>query len=205
MRRTAPLLVALAMVVVAHLWIPRPVAACSCVAPIDSLQMAAQDPSATIFTATTGPTFGDQMQVLVTRWFRGQPIAGIAAVEILLGDSAACGMSPLPAGRGYLFMTYPSETSPHALSSCSLQADLETPDGQAILARAIGLYGAGVAPPTDAPPTDPPAPTAPSTAPGAGAGLGGLNVSVPIVIAVVSLMGIILGLYLVLGRRRGST
>jgi hypothetical protein len=160
MRRTTTLLVALSLLVIAHLWIPRPAAACSCVAPIDSLEMVAQDPGASIFTATTGPTIADQMQVLVTRWFAGQPISGIAAVEILLGDSAMCGMSPLPAGREYLFQTYPSESARYSLSGCSPQGDLATPDGQALLARAIELYG-----PPAVEPTESPAPVAPTVAP----------------------------------------
>jgi hypothetical protein len=165
MRRTTTLLVALALVVTAHLWIPRPVVACSCVAPIDSLEMVAQDPGASIFTATTGPTIGDQMQVLVTRWIAGQPISGIAAVEILLGDSAMCGMSPLPAGREYLFQTYPSETARYALSGCSPQGDLATSDGQALLARAIELYGAGAGAPTEGPTPAAPTPGQPTIAP----------------------------------------
>ncbi len=152
MHRSGRLLLALALVAVANLWIPLPAAACSCVPPLDSLEMAAGDPKATIFTATAGPMVGDQMQVVVTRWFRGQPIGGVAAVQIHLGDGGSCGMSPLAVGHGYLFMTYPSETSPHALSSCSPQGDLATPDGQALLARAVQLYGAGVAPPDESAP-----------------------------------------------------
>jgi hypothetical protein len=165
MRRTTTLLVALSLLVIAHLWIPRPAAACSCVAPIDSLEMVAQDPGASIFTATTGPTIGDQMQVLVTRWFAGEPISGIAAVEILLGDSAMCGMSPLPAGREYLFQTYPSESARYSLSGCSPQGDLATPDGQALLARAIELYGAGAGAPTEGPTPAAPTPGQPTIAP----------------------------------------
>lgn len=204
MRRTASLLVALALVVVAQLFVPRPVAACSCVAPIDGIEMAAQDPDATVFTATTGPTVGDTMQVLVTRWFRGQPIAGVDAVEILLGDSSMCGMSPLPAGREYLFQTYPSETSRHALSGCSPQGDLATPDGQALLARAVELYGGGGAPPSEPPP---PAATtaAPTTDPSPTALVDTIvGAAIPISLAVALGLGIIAGVTLILRRRPGS-
>lgn len=200
MRRTTTLLVALALVVVAHLWVPRPAAACSCVAPIDALELVAQDPGASIFTATTGPTIGDEMQVLVTRWFAGQPISGLAAVEIHLGDGASCGMNPLPAGHGYLFMTYPSETARLALSLCSPHGDLATPDGQALLARAIELYGPGVAPPTDAP-----APAEPSVHP-TPAGLVEtiMGAAVPVAVLVAFALGLIAGLALILRRRRGD-
>lgn len=204
MRRTTTLLVALSLIVIAHLWIPRPTAACSCVAPIDSLEMVAQDPGASIFTATTGPTVGDQMQVLVTRWFAGQRISGIAAVELFLGDGSMCGMAPLPAGHHYLFMTYPSESARHALSLCSVQGDLATPDGQALLARAIELYGTGIAAPTEAP-TEAPAPAEPYADP-TPAGLVGsiVGVAVPIALVVAFILGLIAGLALILRRRGGS-
>lgn len=201
MHRSGRLLLALALVAVAHLWIPRPAVACSCVPPLDSLEMAAGDVTATIFAATTGPTVGDQMQVVVTRWFRGQSIGGVAAVQINLGDGASCGMSPLPAGHGYLFMTYPSETSPHALSLCSPQGDLATPDGQALLARAVQLYGAGAAPPGDSTPA--------TVAPSAGYGdptVIGLITSVvaglaPLALVIAFALGLLGGVALILRRR----
>jgi hypothetical protein len=202
MRRTLPLLLALALLAVGHLASPQPAAACSCVPPIDSIEMADRDPEATIFTATTGPTVGDDMQVLVTRWFRGQPISGVAAVEILLGDSAMCGMNPLPAGREYLFQTYPSETSRHALSGCSPQGDLSTPDGQALLARTIELYGGGAAPPTEAPP--PAATTAATSAAPSPAGFVDtvMGAAVPVAVIVAFALGLIAGVALIV-RRRG--
>ncbi len=201
MPRTGRLLLALALVAVTHLWIPRPAVACSCVPPLDSLEMAAGDPTATVFAATAGPTVGDQMQVVVTRWFRGQPIGGVAAVQIHLGDGASCGMSPLPVGHGYLFMTYPSETSPHALSSCSPQGDLATPDGRALLARAVQLYGDGAAPPGDSAP----ATVAPSDGYGdptviglIGSLAGGV---VPIALVSAFALGLLGGVALILRRR----
>lgn len=201
MHRTARLLLALALVVVGHLSIPRPVVACSCVAPIDALDMAGQDQESTVFTATTGITVGDQMQVLVTRWFRGQPISGLATVQLHLGDGASCGMSPLPAGRAYLFMTYPSETSKHALSSCSPQGDLGTPDGQALLARAVELYGTGVAPPTATAPesTAPPDAYGDPTVIGAIASVAGSIAPLALVIAFA--VGLLGGVALILRRR----
>jgi hypothetical protein len=168
------------------------------------------------------------MQVLVTRWFVGQPISGIAAVEILLGDSAMCGMNPLPAGREYLFQTYPSETARHSLSGCSAQGDLSTPDGQALLARTVELYGAGAGAatatdaPTEAPapaptdaPTGAPAPEAPTDAPPAPeesyadptpAGLAGsiVGTAVPVALIVAFALGLIAGLALILRRRGGD-
>lgn len=205
MHRSGRLLLALALVVVGHLWIPRPVVACSCVAPIDALEMAGQDQSATVFTATTGVTVGDQMQVLVTRWFRGQPLSGLATVQILLGDGASCGMSPLPAGRGYLFMTYPSETSKHALSLCSPQGDLATGDGQALLARAVDLYGAGVAAPTDAPIATAPASSQPADASGdptAIDAIASVAASVaPLALVIAFAVGLLGGVALILRRR----
>ncbi len=193
MRRTAPLLVALAMVVVAHLWIPRPVAACSCVAPTEVLESAGRDPGSSVFTATAGVRIGDSIPVSITRWLKGTPPVGLAVIE---GSDPGdmCGSTSPPAGSEYLFVTYTSETSRLAISGCSVQADLTTLDGAAMLARAMDLFGAGAAPPTEAP--------APA---GLAPGPDSIAVLAPAAIAIVAAMGIILGLYLVLGRRRGST
>lgn len=150
MRRTGPLLLALAMIVVAHLWVPQPVSACSCVAPMDVIESAGRDPGSAVFTATAGVRVGDSIPVAVTRWFKGLPPIGPAILE---GSDPLdmCGSTSPPAGGEYLFVTYTSETSRLAISGCSVQADILAPEGAAMLARAMQIYGSGAAPPTDAP------------------------------------------------------
>lgn len=149
MRRTGPLLLTLAMIAVAHLWVPQPVAACSCVAPMDSIESSGGDPGAAVFTATAGVRVGDSIPVAVTRWIKGVPSIGPMILE---GSDPLdmCGSTSPPAGGEYLFVTYTSETSRLAISGCSVQADIVTPEGAAMLARAMEIYGPGAAPPTNA-------------------------------------------------------
>ena len=150
MRRTGPLLLTLVMIVVAHLWVPQPVAACWCVAPMDVIESAGRDPGSAVFTATAGVRVGDSIPVAVTRWFKGLPPIGPMILE---GSDPLdmCGSTSPPAGGEYLFVTYTSETSRLAISGCSVQADILAPEGAAMLARAMQIYGSGAAPPTDAP------------------------------------------------------
>lgn len=193
MRRLGSLLLALALLVTAHLWVPLPVAACSCVAPMDVLEGAGRDPGASVFTAQAGPRVGNSIPFGITRWFKGIPPIGPAVLEGSPPDDM-CGNTTPPAGGEYLFVTYTSETSNLAISGCSVQADLATPDGRAMLARARAIYGGGAAPPTTAA-----APTAASTAmpttdPAA--------LVVPIAVGSALLLGIVLGLATIIRRRQ---
>jgi len=191
MRRTGPLLLTLAMIVVAHLWVPQPVAACSCVAPMDVIESAGRDPGSAVFTATAGVRVGDSIPVAVTRWFKGLPPIGPAILE---GSDPLdmCGSTSPPAGGEYLFVTYTSETSRLAISGCSVQADITGPEGAATLARAIQIYGSGAAPPTDAPtPTSQPS-------------LVGGSIAATILALAVALifgLGVVVGLVALLRRR----
>lgn len=195
-------LLVVAIAATAHLTSPAPAAACDCVAPMEVLEGSARDPGSSVFTATTGPTIGDQMSVLITTWYRGVLPAGPAVVEVALGDSAGCGIDPLPPGRAMLFVTYTSETSRHAISGCSVMAPLDSPEGAAMSARARELYGGGSAPQSsEAPPV---APTAePAAADPATAGLVETIVSaaIPLTLVVAFALGLVAGLALILRRR----
>lgn len=198
MRRTAPLLVALALVAVAHLFVPRPVAACSCMDPATTFDQGPLDAGASVFTATIGPQVAAGIPFQVTRWFAGIPPAGAAFLSPAPGDGASCGTSGPPVGGEYLFVAYASDIGRYAISLCSLQVDVDTADGQALLARAVGIYGPGVAPPTDAPPV------APTTDPLPVGDVGSiLDAVVPIALVITFTLGLVAGLALILRRRRG--
>jgi hypothetical protein len=202
MRRTASLLFALAIGLTAHLASPPPAAACDCVAPMEVLEGSARDPGSSVFAATTGPTIGDEMSVLITTWYRGVLPAGPAVVEVALGDSAACGIDPLPPGRAMLFVTYTSETSRHAISGCSVMAPLDSDQGAAMSARATELYGAGLAPQSTERPaasTAEPAPAGPVPASLVDTLIGA---AIPLTLVAAFTLGLIAGLALIL-RRRG--
>lgn len=68
-----------------------------------------------------------------------------------------CGSTTPPPGGEYLFVTYQSETARFNINGCSVQADIASPEGQVLLARAIRRFGPGIAPEPDPPPTVTPA------------------------------------------------
>ena len=201
MRRIGHFVLALAMITVAHLWVPRPVAACSCATPEVGIDSAGRDPGSSVFTAIAGPRVGDRIPVTITRWLKGVPPAGLATIE---GDDpqSLCGPTSPPAGGHYLFVTFASETSRMAISGCSVQADLATPEGAALLARATGIFGPGTGPPTG--PTGPPTgPTAqPREVAESDQATGDDPMLVPIAIAILFSAGLVAGLFMVLRPRR---
>jgi hypothetical protein len=160
MRRLAVLLLALAVSATVQLAVPRITVACSCVAPEDIITMAAEDPATIAFTGEAGPAVGDALPVSVTGWFPGPATPmDVVIVQVEGGESSMCGMSAPPAGREYLFMPYTAESGRLALNLCSVVADLGTPEGQAVLAKAVATLGAPQAvasAPPSAEPTTPP-------------------------------------------------
>lgn len=194
MRRIGHIVLALTMITVAHLWVPGPIVACSCVAPEVGIDSAGRDPGSSVFTAIAGPRVGDRIPVTITRWLKGVPPAGPATIE---GDDpqSMCGPTSPPAGGHYLFVTYASETSRMAISGCSVQADLATPEGAALLTKATGLFGPGTGPPGEGP--SPPAQVAVADQVTAAVAM-----LVPIAVAVLFAAGLLAGLFVVLGPRR---
>jgi hypothetical protein len=210
MRRSASLLLVVALTVVAHLWVPGPVAGCSCVDQATVLESAGGDPGSSVFTATTGIKVGTSIPVLITRWFRG-PVPGGQAVIEGGQDGDMCGPTSPPAGGEYLFVTYTSETSRLAISGCSVQADLDTPDGAAMLARAIELYGQGAAAqPTVAAQPSPAVSSSPAVTtavpgavePATGPYAALVTTAVPVIMVIAFGLGVVGGLLLILRRRR---
>lgn len=131
--------------------LPRAAVACSCVAPDDIVDTAGRQPGSAVFTATAGARVGDDIPVVVTRWLVGVPPGGAVILKgTPVGDM--CGPTSPPPGGEYLFVTYQDETARFNINGCSVQADVTSPDGQALLARAIARFGPGVAPDPDPPP-----------------------------------------------------
>ncbi|CAN5459878.1 hypothetical protein BH20CHL7_BH20CHL7_10150 [soil metagenome] len=187
--------------------LPRPVVACSCVPPDMILDGAANQPDTAVFTAVVGPSIGNQVNLAVTRWFRGAAPAAFVVAGVDVGSSASCGMAPPPPGNAYLF-AMPLEAGRGGLNLCSLMADLATPDGAAMLARATALFGPGVAAATDAPAaTDPPAPTdapPPTDSPADATSTSIIGAAAPLVVVIVFALGLIVGVTAVLRRRRDA-
>jgi hypothetical protein len=174
---------------------PRPVAACSCVGPEDIIDSAGREPGSAVFTARAGARIGDDIPVVVTRWLSGPAPAGAV---VLKGTPAGdmCGSSSPPPGGEYLFVTYQNEIARFNINGCSVQADVASPEGQALLARAIGRFGPGVAPDPDPPPTAGPSVDVATIA---GTAIGALA---PLLLLVAFGVGLILGVIGVLKRTR---
>ena len=174
---------------------PASVAACSCVGPEDIIDNAGREPGSAVFTARPGARIGDDIPVVVTRWLAGAAPAGAVVLKgTPPGDM--CGATSPPPGAEYLFVTYQNEVARFNINGCSVQADVASPDGQVLLARAIGRFGPGVAPDPDPPPT-----AAPSVdvATIAGTAIGALG---PLILVVAFGAGLILGVIGVLKRTR---
>ncbi len=174
---------------------PAAAAACSCVGPETIIDSAGAEPGSAVFTATAGPRAGNDIPVFVTRWLSGRPSIGALVLKAGPPDDM-CGSTTPPAGGEYLFVTYQTETAGFNINGCSVQADVASPEGQALLARAIGRFGPGVAPDPDPPPAATPQVDVGSIVEGI---LGALG---PVVLVVAFGVGLMLGLVGVLRRTR---
>ncbi len=174
---------------------PTATAACSCVGPETIIDSAGREPGSAVFTATAGPRTGNDIPVFVTRWLSGPPSIGAVVLKAGPPDDM-CGSTTPPAGGEYLFVTYATETSRFNINGCSVQADVASPEGQALLARAIGRFGTGVAPDPDPPPIATSGVDVGSIVKGI---LGALG---PLVLVVAFGVGLMLGLVGVLKRTR---
>jgi hypothetical protein len=177
-----------------------PVAACSCVGP---QPMAAYrgDDTVAIFTAVVEARVARGFPATVTRWFHGGGFLegnvwfDPGGFNLNEGAVSSCGIDPLPAGGEWMFVAYRIEGRQElGLSLCSPHARLADPEGQAMFADAMATFGGVPVAPSA---TDPPEAGDPPT--------GGvlLGAVVPILIAMVGAAGVLLGVFAVVGRRRG--
>ena len=174
---------------------PPATAACSCVGPETIIDSAGREPGSAVFTATAGPRSGDDIPVFVTRWLAGLPSIGAVVLKAGPPDDM-CGSTTPPAGGEFLFVTYETETARFNINGCSVQADIASPEGQALLARAVGRFGTGVA-------SDPDTPPAATSGVDVGSIVGGiLGTLGPLVQVVAFGVGLMLGLVGVLKRTR---
>lgn len=207
--RTSVAIVALAFVSLA---MPRPAAACSCAMEEDPMRAVAGAPGIAVFTGIIQPPEPLALPVLLTRWFQGGPtmgLVGLARQGFEDPGGGMCGTRQPPVGTEWIFISDTDERGLFSVSACSTHADLATPEGQALLARAAEVYG-GPAP--DPPPDEPveTAPTIPDPAPAepvetaepADTATSMVRTVLPLVLAVVFAVGVAAGLFLILGRRR---
>jgi hypothetical protein len=198
-RRGAAILLATIAASVLFTILPGLALACSCAMP-GSMAESAKDPNTVIFTGTILPSGRPAVDVAVGTWFKG----GSGALTTLASDGfndegggADCRVPYPVVGSSWIFVAYVDPATgpqPHT-NLCSPQANLDTPEGQVMLADAVAVFGT--------PPSPSPAPVAAPPGPleTVGQAMGGVA---PIV-AVVAIAGIVFaGLAVVLRRRDGE-
>lgn len=150
-------LVAATAVALVMLVAPKSVVACSCV-PTQPMAVYAAEPETTIFTGVTEPPDGRGYPVSVTRWFKGDVLAPRVwmAASNFDGNSASCGLDPLPVGGEWFFVAYriPEDTE-LIVNLCAPHARLSDPTGRAMLADAMATFGGAQTPRPTLPPTGP--------------------------------------------------
>lgn len=160
----------------------------------------AGDETAVIFTAVVDQRDARGFPVTVTRWFQGGGILDgrvwfdVNGFNVQPGVMSSCGIDPLPVGAEWMFVAYRIESSNNlGMGLCSPHAPLAAAEGQAMLADAVTTFGAAPVVPgtTDPPTTSDPPPGNPV-----------LEAVVPIVVALVAAVGVLLGVFAVVGRRR---
>lgn len=190
-QRTVRVLLALALVTVAHLWVPQPTVACSCMMPeAEPIRAASVDPQVAIFTGIVGAPEALATPVRVTRWFQGAAPAEIVGLDdAAFVDGAACGTSRPPAGSEWLFVAGMNERGLYGVGLCTTHGDLGTVEGQRLLEEAIDVFGDPAPLPSAAP-----TPTGPLSGPI-------VSTLVPVALVVLFGIGLVAGVLLVLARR----
>ena len=122
-----------------------PALACKC-APVS---IGALDPSQNqVYVGAAGSATADGTPMTVERWFSGP---GEASTVMLgassFGDSASCGIEPLPVGSRWIMSAYVSEAGAAPVTGqCQPHAVLGSIEGDTMLAEAEAAYGPGTMP-----------------------------------------------------------
>ncbi len=177
-------------------------------------------PGIAVFTGIIQPPEPLALPVLLTRWFQGGPMLGLVGLDRQGFEDPGggmCGTRQPPVGSEWIFVTETNERGLFSVIACTTHADLATPEGQALLARAAEVYGRAPDPPPEQPvetaPSIPdPSPASPvetaatipdpSPAEPVEAAASTVGTVLPIVLGVVFAVGVAAGLALILGRRR---
>ncbi len=141
--------------------LPGRVLACSCAGPPSMAELVPREGLA-LLIGTVGQRGPDVTPITVEGWF-GQPDPP-DLVFIMSGESfgSSCDLY-VGTNERWLLTLYRTREGPYDTSTCSPNGQLGTPDGDALVADAIAVFGAPTSPP---PPTPAPDPTrAPSGQP----------------------------------------
>lgn len=151
------------LVLNAFVWLalpPPPAVACSC-AQVSIGDM--NGPENQVFVATAGVLGPGGQPVAVERWLHGTgaaPVVVLARGSFGQGGGADCTIPPLPEGTNWILSTWlEAPGAQPRVGLCNPLAQLDSPEGQAMLGAAVAAFGAGFTPPPldpgGAPPTSP--------------------------------------------------
>ncbi len=131
---------------------PRPALACSCMPPGPIAAIAGM-PDRPVAVVTIGQPAGERMQVHIERWLQGEVPDDVILLRGGPGASqiSSCDIEFTP-GERWLLVLGRDELGGHSASFCEPHGRLGTPEGDALLAEAMTVFGAGGAP---RPPPDP--------------------------------------------------
>ena len=121
-----------------------PTVACSCAMDPDPIGAAAGDPRQAVFSGVVQPPTADGTPVVLTRWFGAtapQPVVWLdnAGFEDPMGGM--CGTNRPPAGSEWIFVAYRDQAGKFGVNLCSVQAALDTEQGQRLLDEAQAVFG----------------------------------------------------------------
>jgi hypothetical protein len=170
---------------------PLRVSACSCVAPMPTLEELAREPGTDIVLASVGQALPDRTPLLIEGWFHGTPETDVIWIRGGANMGTSCDVF-LDAGRSYVLVLYRGDDGLYATNSCTPSGQVGTEAGDNLVAQATSLFGTAQAPPTLEPGPAAPVDLAPWT--------GGLTW-----VAAAAGAGVLLfGLIALLARRRPS-
>jgi len=171
---------------------PPCVLACSCPEP-PPLAEAARDPNTAVVAGRVGLAVEGGYAFVVERWFNGPDPAPTFFARS--GNGADCGV-PLQTGDHLLAVWYRDDQGAYSASSCSRFARLDAPDGEALMAEATEVFGAGIV-------VSEPTP-GPIDVPGGPAGVPPEAIAVGAVAAGVGVLAAVAGVALIARRRRAG-
>jgi hypothetical protein len=138
-----------------------PAVACSCAMNSAMKEYATAEHA--VFAGTAGDRQDRGVPVDVTQWLWGQGAADVVWLTASsFGDSAGCGTNPPPPGTSWIWVAWlPGNNGDFGTGLCSPAAQLDTPEGQAMLADALTVFNAAAPPGATPEPTH--APESPSS------------------------------------------
>ena len=167
----------------------RPAVACRCAMNSAMKEYATGDHA--VFTGTAGDRQDRGVPVEVTQWLWGQGAADVVWLTASsFGDSAGCGTNPPPPGSSWIWVAWlPGNNGDFGTGLCSPAAQLDTPEGKAMLADALAVFDAAAPPGATAEPTPAPeSPTVPAPVDG-GRDTGMLMIGGAVVLASLGMFG----------------